>query len=61
MKSKIKEIDSTGLLPSLEIKGMGLLNIYLRFTLLYGSGAVFKIENIPDSGASITVGGPYGK
>jgi len=57
--SKINEIDSTGLLPSLEIKGMGLLNIYLRFKILYGDDVVFKIKNNPDGGARITVGGPY--
>jgi two-component system, sensor histidine kinase YesM len=61
IRSKIKEIDSTGLLPSLEIKGMGLLNIYLRFKILYGSNTVFRIENLQDGGASITVGGPYDK
>ena len=61
IESKIKEIDSTGLLPSLEINGMGLLNIYLRFKLLYGNGAVFEIGSIHDGGASITLGGPYDK
>lgn len=57
--SKLNEIDSTGLLPSLEIKGMGLLNIYLRFKILYGTSVEFKIENIEDGGASITIGGTY--
>ncbi len=59
MDSKINEIDSTGLLPSLEIKGMGLLNIYLRFKILYGTDVEFKIENIEGGGASITIGGIY--
>ncbi len=58
--AKIAEIDSTGLLPSLEIKGMGLLNIYLRFKILYDSDVIFKIENT-EEGASITVGGTYDK
>lgn len=56
IESKTHEIDSTGLLPSLEIKGMGLLNIYLRFKILYGKDVVFKIENHEGEGASITVG-----
>ncbi len=60
INTKIAEIDSTGLLPSLEIKGMGLLNIYLRFKLLYGSDVTFMIENT-DGGARITVGGKYDK
>lgn len=59
IKSKISEIDSTGLLPSLEIKGMGLLNIYLRLKILYGSDVTFKIKNIDGGGASITIGGIY--
>lgn len=61
INKKIQEIDTTGLLPSLEIKGMGLLNIYLRFKILYGNDMVFYIENNKNGGASITVGGPYGK
>jgi len=60
INTKIAEIDSTGLLPSLEIKGMGLLNIYLRFKILYGSDVTFVIENT-EGGASITVGGTYDK
>ena len=58
---KINEIDSTGLLPSLEIKGMGLLNIYLRFKILFGSDTVFNLENNEYGGASITIGGSYDK
>ena len=60
INTKIAEIDSTGLLPSLEIKGMGLLNIYLRFKILYGLDVIFMVENTED-GASITVGGTYDK
>jgi len=56
---KIHEIDETGLLPSLEIKGMGLLNIYLRFKILYGKDVVFQLKNKEDGGASITIGGRY--
>lgn len=61
IKNKIKEIDSTGLLPSLEIKGMGLLNIYLRLKILYGTSVTFEINNIEGGGASITIGGTYEK
>lgn len=59
INSKINEIDSTGLLPSLEIKGMGLLNIYLRLKILYGSSMTFKIKNNDGGGASITIGGTH--
>jgi two-component system, sensor histidine kinase YesM len=59
LSQKIQEIDQTGLLPSLEIKGMGLLNIYLRFKILYGDDVVFKICNKEGGGASISIGGRY--
>ena len=55
--AKVREIDETGLLPSLEIKGMGLLNIYLRFKILYGDDVVFLLCNKQGGGASITIGG----
>lgn len=57
IESKISEIDNTGLLPSLEITGMGLLNVYLRFKLMHDSNSIFKIENGIDAGASVTIGG----
>jgi len=38
---------------------MGLLNIYLRFKILYGSDVVFQLSNNEDGGASITIGGKY--
>lgn len=56
---KIREIDETGLLPSLEIKGMGLLNIYLRYKILYGDDVIFQINNNEGGGARITIGGRY--
>ncbi len=57
--SKIQEIDETGLLPSLEINGMGLLNIYLRYKILYGADVVFQLNNNEGGGARITIGGRY--
>ena len=57
--SKIQEIDETGLLPSLEIKGMGLLNIYLRYKILYGANVIFQLNNNEGGGARITIGGRY--
>ena len=59
LSEKIREIDETGLLPSLEIKGMGLLNIYLRFKIRYGSDVVFRLDNKAGGGASITIGGRF--
>lgn len=57
INSKMREIDDTGLLPSLEINGMGLLNVYLRFKLLHDTNSIFRIENSNNTGASVTIGG----
>jgi two-component system sensor histidine kinase YesM len=39
----------------MDIGGMGLLNIYARFYIIFGDRAIFKISNL-EKGASITVG-----
>jgi sensor histidine kinase YesM len=57
INNKIREIDETGLLPSLEITGMGLLNVYLRFKILHDKKSIFIVENNDDIGASVTIGG----
>lgn len=41
----------------LKIGGMGLQNVYLRLLLQYGTSAVLILENNPDGGACITIGG----
>lgn len=41
----------------LQIGGMGLQNVYLRLLLQYGASAVLILENNPDGGACITIGG----
>lgn len=45
-------------LPTLELNGMGLLNIYLRLNLMYGEQKIFAISNHSEGGASIIIGGP---
>ena len=57
LESKIREIDRTNLLPSLEINGMGLMNIYIRFKLFYKGYHIFRIYNRGNGGAVITLGG----
>lgn len=57
---KIAQIDESGLLPSLEINGMGLMNIYIRYKLLYQDRAIFRLENRQDRGACVTIGEYYG-
>jgi two-component system sensor histidine kinase YesM len=39
----------------IDIGGMGLLNIYARFYMIFGDDAIFRIANL-ERGASITVG-----
>ena len=57
IEAKIRQIDESGLLPSLEIKGMGLMNIYIRLKILNRGKITFKLENLAGGGASVTIGG----
>ncbi len=57
LNEKIKKINKTGLLPNLEISGMGLMNIYIRFKLLYKGSHIFRISNLAHGGALVTIGG----
>lgn len=57
INKKIEEINRNGLLPSLELDGMGLLNIYIRLKLTYKNQMIFKIAEYIDGGAIITIGG----
>jgi two-component system sensor histidine kinase YesM len=57
INEKIKEIDRGGLLPSLELEGMGLLNIYIRLKLVYKNQMIFSIAENPFGGALVTIGG----
>ncbi|MGB8452546.1 MAG: histidine kinase [Anaerocolumna sp.] len=57
LNKKIDTINKTGLLPNLEIRGMGLMNIYIRFKLLYKGSHIFRISNLAKGGALLTIGG----
>ena len=61
LAKKIAEIDVSGLLPSLEISGMGLLNVYIRYKLLHRGDIIFKLENHLPHGARVTIGERYEK
>lgn len=60
LNEKMAEIDDSGLLPSLEIDGMGLLNIYIRYKLLHNGKLIFRLENRAPHGACVTIGEYYG-
>jgi two-component system, sensor histidine kinase YesM len=57
LNAEIEEINKTGLLPNLEICGMGLMNIYIRLKLLYKGSHIFRISNLAQGGAIVTIGG----
>jgi two-component system sensor histidine kinase YesM len=57
INEKIEEINRNGLIPSLELEGMGLLNIYIRLKLAYKNKMIFQLGNSIDGGAVITIGG----
>ncbi len=57
LNNKIEEINNNSFLPSLEINGMGLLNIYIRFKILYSGKHIFRIDNSESGGAIVTIGG----
>ena len=57
INDKIDYINKTDLLPDLEINGMGLMNIYIRFKTLYHGKHIFRVSNVADGGALVTIGG----
>ncbi|MGF6366606.1 two-component system sensor histidine kinase YesM [Aequitasia blattaphilus] len=59
LRKKMDEILANGLLPSLELDGMGILNVFIRLYLLYGIDFVFDFGNLENGGAVVRIGGPY--
>ncbi|MBQ9360639.1 MAG: histidine kinase [Lachnospiraceae bacterium] len=57
LRKNMDEILETGVLPSLKIEGMGILNIFIRLYLLDGIPFVFDFGNRKEGGAFVTVGG----
>ncbi|MBQ6967628.1 MAG: hypothetical protein IJP84_06975 [Lachnospiraceae bacterium] len=59
LNKKIEYVNETEMLPSLEINGMGLMNIYIRFKSLYDGKHIFRISNDASGGAMVIIGGEY--
>jgi two-component system sensor histidine kinase YesM len=59
IRTRIDSWEDDRLDADLHIHGMGLLNIYFRLRLYYGSAARFAVGNAPSGGARVTIGGPY--
>ena len=57
INEKIDYINKTDMLPGLEINGMGLMNIYIRFKTLYHGRHIFRVSNCAEGGALVTIGG----
>lgn len=57
LRAQMEEIRRTSTLPSLKINGMGILHVYIRLLLLYGRKFVFRLENNPEGGACVVIGG----
>lgn len=57
LQEKISHIEKNGVLPNLEIDGMGLMNIYIRFKILYQGKHIFRLSNNVPHGAIVVIGG----
>ena len=56
LTARMEEIRRTSTLPSLKIDGMGILNLFIRFYLLYDNQFTFRLENNPEGGACVVIG-----
>lgn len=57
LRAQMDEILETGVLPSLKIRGMGILNIFIRLYLLEGIPFIFDLGNRAEGGAFVMIGG----
>ena len=58
IRQMLNEARKTKDIRSLQIGGMGLMNVYIRLTLLYGDSAGIHINNQTDGGICVTLFGP---
>lgn len=59
VKEQILQIKENGILPNLEIDGMGLINVFMRLYLIYKENFIFEIENGINNGSRVTIGGEW--
>ena len=57
LRRQMEEIRRNGILPSLKLDGMGILNIFISFYLIYGNSFDCGCGTLPEGGATITIGG----
>jgi len=58
IRQMLNEARKTKDIRSLQIGGMGLMNVYIRLSLLYGDNAGIHINNQTDGGICVTLFGP---
>ncbi|MCR5580207.1 MAG: sensor histidine kinase, partial [Pseudobutyrivibrio sp.] len=56
LRQQMDSILETGVLPSLKIEGMGILNIFIRLYLLDGITFLFDFGNNVEGGAFVKIG-----
>lgn len=56
LRRQLKAIRAHGVLPRMEIDGMGLLNIAMRLHLYMPGRATFDVDNMPDGGGRVAIG-----
>ena len=61
LRSQMEDVLTFNILPSLELDGMGLLNIFMRLYLTFGNSFIFDFGNLPEGGAFVIVGGHFNK
>lgn len=54
---KVKRIEESGKFESMELGGMGMVNVYMRLKFQYDGKEVFDIGESKMNGANITIGG----
>ncbi len=59
LRRQMDEILAKRILPSLQIHGMGILNVFIRLYLRDGIPFIFDFGNRPEGGAFVTVGGKF--
>lgn len=55
--SKVNYIEESGTFETLELGGMGMVNVYMRLKFQYHEKTIFEIGDSELSGANITIGG----
>jgi two-component system sensor histidine kinase YesM len=56
LRERIEQADCQIGMPIMEISGLGILNVYLRWKLFCGDDSVFDFGNLPEGGCFVQFG-----